>query len=56
MSPKYDILQENEQDPQKASQELAGMLEIFLSPLLIVLDRCLDKRKVTNICAVLLVI
>jgi len=46
MSPKYDILQENEQDCQRASQELAEMLELFLSPLLIVLDRLLDKRLV----------
>ena len=49
MSPKYDILKENEQDPQKASQELAGMLEMFLSPLLIVLDRHLDKRLVRTL-------
>jgi len=46
MSSKYDILEENEQDQQKASQEIAQMLEIFLSPLLIVLDRVLDKRLV----------
>ena len=46
MPSKYDILQEKEQDPRTASQELAEMLEIFLSPLLIVLDRFLDKRLV----------
>lgn len=46
MSSKYDILQKNEQDAQKASQEIARMLEMFLSPLLVVLDRHLDKRLV----------
>jgi hypothetical protein len=46
MSSKYNVRQENEQDPQKVSQDLAGILEISLSPLLIVLDRFLDKRLV----------
>ena len=46
MRSKYAIHQENEQDPQKTSQELAQELEIFLTPLLIVLDRLLDKRLV----------
>lgn len=49
MPNKYDILQENEQDPQKASQELAQELEIFLLPLLIVLDTLLDKRLVRTL-------
>jgi transposase len=49
MLPKYDILQENEQDPQKASQEIAQRLEIFLSPLLLVLERVLDKRLVRTL-------
>jgi len=49
MPSKYDILQEKEQDPRTASQELAEMLEIFLSPLLIVLDRFLDKRLVRTL-------
>jgi Transposase DDE domain len=49
MSSKYNVLQENEQDSQKALQELAVMLEIFLSPLLIVLDRFLDKRLVRTL-------
>ena len=49
MSSNYDILQENEQDQQKVSQELAEMIEIFLSPLLIVLDRILDKRLVRTL-------
>jgi hypothetical protein len=49
MSSNYDILQENEQDQQKVSQELAEMIEIFLAPLLIVLDRILDKRLVRTL-------
>jgi hypothetical protein len=44
MQSKYDILQENEQDPQNVSQEIAQMLENFFSPLLILLDSLLDKR------------
>ncbi|WP_149404832.1 transposase, partial [Dictyobacter arantiisoli] len=44
MPTQYDILQKNEQDPQKTSQEIAQELEVFLSPLLIVLDALLDKR------------
>ncbi|WP_161975199.1 transposase [Tengunoibacter tsumagoiensis] len=46
MQPKYDILQEKEQDPQQVSQQLAQELEKFLSPLLLVLDTILDKRLV----------
>lgn len=46
MPPKYDIFQENEQDPQHVSQELAQQLELFLLPLLVALDRLLDKRLV----------
>jgi len=46
MQAQYDILQENEQDPQELSQEIAQMLENFLSPLLLVLDTLLDKRLV----------
>lgn len=49
MPNKYDILREKEQDPRIASQELAEMLEVFLSPLLIVLDRFLDKRLVRTL-------
>ncbi|WP_149404827.1 transposase [Dictyobacter arantiisoli] len=44
MPTQYDILQKNEQDPQKTSQEIARELEVFLSPLLMVLDAFLDKR------------
>ena len=46
MRVQYDTLQKNEQDPQRASQELAQLLEAYLSPLLLVLDRLLDKRLV----------
>jgi len=46
MSSKYDIIEKNEQDPQKVTQEMAEMLEAYLSPLLLVLDRLLDKRLV----------
>lgn len=49
MQSKYDILQENEQDPQKASQKIAQELELFLSPLLIRLDTLLDKRLVRTL-------
>ena len=49
MQPKYDILQENEQDPQKTAQEIAEMLETYLSPLLLVLDKVLDKRLVRTL-------
>ncbi len=49
MQSKYDILQENEQDPQKASQEIARELELFLLPLLQVLDTFLDKRLVRTL-------
>jgi hypothetical protein len=44
MLSKYDILQENEQDPQNVSQEMIQLLENFLSPLLLFLDALLDKR------------
>ena len=46
MQSKYDITEKNEQDPQKVSQELAEILESYLSPLLLVLDTLLDKRLV----------
>src|SRR5712691_11226930 len=46
MQSKYDILQKNEQDGQAISQELAQLLENYLSPLLLILDRLLDKRLV----------
>ena len=46
MQSKYDTLQENEQELQRVSQELAHQLELFLLPLVIVLDTLLDKRLV----------
>jgi len=46
MPAQYDRLEKKEQDPQRASQELAQILEAYLSPLLLVLDRLLDKRLV----------
>jgi hypothetical protein len=46
MQGKYDILQGNEQDPQRVSQFLAQELVVFLSPFLQVLNRLLDKRLV----------
>ena len=49
MQPKYDILQEKEQDPQKTAHEIAEMLETYLSPLLLVLDKVLDKRLVRTL-------
>jgi hypothetical protein len=49
MVSKYDILNPNEQEGEKASQEMAQMLEMFLAPLLIVLDRVLDKRLVRTL-------
>ncbi|WP_201392217.1 hypothetical protein [Ktedonobacter sp. SOSP1-52] len=49
MQPKYDTLQTNEQDPQQISQAIAQELEIFLSPLLITLDKLLDKRLVRTV-------
>jgi hypothetical protein len=49
MQCKYDLLQENEQDPQKASQEIAQDLEVFLFPLVSELDTLLDKRLVRTL-------
>jgi len=49
MQSKYDILQDKEQDPQKASQEMVQELELFLLPLLTLLDRYLDKRLVRTL-------
>ena len=49
MQPKYDIFQENEQDGQNISQEMAQMLENFLSPLLLYLNTFLDKRLIRTL-------
>src|SRR6266550_2110074 len=46
MQSQYAILQGDEQDQQKTSQEIAQLLETYLSPLLLVLDTLLDKRLV----------
>jgi hypothetical protein len=46
MQSQYDILQAREQEAQHVSQELAQLLESYLSPLLLLLDRLLDKRLV----------
>jgi hypothetical protein len=56
MQSKYDILRENEQDAQKASQELTHLLEEFLSPLLQVLDQLIDKRLIRTLVQVCVVI
>src|SRR2546423_15148839 len=49
MQSKYDILPENEQDPQNVSQQLAQQLELFLSTFLPVLDSLVDKRLVRTL-------
>ena len=49
MQSKYDLLQEKEQDAQKASQERAQELEVFLFALLSLLDTLLDKRLVRTL-------
>ena len=49
MQPKYDTLQENEQEAKIASHELPQLLETFLLPLLLVLDTFLDKRLVRTL-------
>src|SRR5690348_14560915 len=46
MQSKYAILQGSEQEVQQRSQEIAQLLEQYLSPLLVALDRLLDKRLV----------
>jgi hypothetical protein len=49
MHPKYAILMQPDQDEVQLSQELAQLLESFLGPLLVVLDRSLDKRLVRTL-------
>jgi len=49
MPPKYAILMQPDQDELKLSQELAQLLESFLGPLLVVLDKYLDKRLVRTL-------
>ena len=49
MQSKYALLQEKEQDPQQAWQEIAQDLAVFLFPLLSVLDTLLAKRLVRTL-------
>jgi hypothetical protein len=49
MQSKYDILSPREQEAEHASQQLAHLLENYLSPLLVVLDQLLDKRLVRTL-------
>src|SRR5262245_61405430 len=49
MQSQYDILRQVDQEAVGASQEMAQMLESFLSPLLLALDRVLDKRLVRTL-------
>ena len=49
MQSKYDILSETEQESATVSQEIAHMLETFLSPLIVALDQLLDKRLVRTL-------
>jgi hypothetical protein len=49
MQPKYVILHAPDQEEISTSQEFAQLLETFLAPLLLVLDRVLDKRLVRTL-------
>lgn len=49
MQSKYAILMQADQDEVNLSQELAQVLESFLGPLVVVLDRSLDKRLVRTL-------
>src|SRR5437763_14052668 len=49
MQPKYAILHAPDQEEISTSQEFAQLLETFLAPLLLVLDRVLDKRLVRTL-------
>jgi hypothetical protein len=44
MQPKYGILHAPDQEEISTAQELAPLLETFLAPLVLVLDRVVDKR------------
>ena len=48
MQSKYDIVQGNEQDPQRVAQFVAQELAQFLAPFLQVLMCLLDKRLVDS--------
>jgi hypothetical protein len=49
MQPKYGILYQRDQEEVQTSQEFAGLLETFLLPLLLVLDKHMDKRLVRTL-------
>jgi len=49
IQPKYGILMQRDQEEVSLSQELAQMLETFLWPLLVVLDKYIDKRLVRTL-------
>ena len=49
MRPKYDILRQEDQEAEAASQELLHLLETFLAPFLYALDQVLDKRLVETV-------
>ena len=43
---KYDTLSQAEQEKHRLSQQITRELEVFLAPLLLILDELLDKRLV----------
>src|SRR5437588_2145492 len=49
IQPKYGVLYQRDQEEVSLSQELAQLLESFLGPLLVVLDKYLDKRLVRTL-------
>ena len=49
MQPKYGILYRPDQEEISTSQELAKLWETFLAPVLLVLDRVLEKRLVRTL-------
>lgn len=49
MQPKYGILHVPDQEEISTSQDFAQLLETFLAPLWLVLDRVLDKRVVRTL-------
>src|SRR5689334_22167381 len=57
MQSKYDILRQVDQEAVGAAQELALLLETFLSPLLLGVDQLLDKRLIRTLvqCCVALI-
>jgi hypothetical protein len=57
MVTQYDTQEENGQEAQHLSLEVAQLLETYLTPLLLLLDRLLDKRLVrtfVQVCAAIL--